>query len=440
MTIKIRNTQQSLDHLTAIALTEPVRTEEEFFVAEHAMQLGFEVLTDHANVYACTLGQLLTLLSERLPAKSPEHALWDECCERAIGIWKMQGREEKRLAFLESDVQRIGDALRSMDHAQKWDSSGGKPLEEDAEIRAAHPLRSGNHDLYMQALHFVDARRTKYGLVALVNWLLYRIKVAEAAQSHITVYHAHTNPDRPTLVEQMSGRKPAKIVKVTTPGMSNAYEELATRCKDVPYKRFDFPGRPEANIAEWGDVNADGGLAHDLYTDKDADRPEQICDSNFQVVLGLCKVCGLAESELLDTPVCPGHKASINAIGKTWDECSRIEWSSIGDALIQARNFLQAGGTRHSWLDPHVQLAMSRSAAVPDYGFDRSGRNVKITSSGAAVDQSYPWNYDMAGCPDGKVQLLSIGGIPQYGYKAQGGSFWKAWAPLPKDNGPGAVR
>lgn len=38
--------------------------------------------------------------------------------------------------------------------------------------------------------------------------------------------------------------------------------------------------------------------AHDCYTDADADRPDSVCDSNGQVVLYLCKICGRAEAEL----------------------------------------------------------------------------------------------------------------------------------------------
>jgi hypothetical protein len=41
--------------------------------------------------------------------------------------------------------------------------------------------------------------------------------------------------------------------------------------------------------------------SHDLYTDADKDRPDVICDSNGQVVLGLCKRCGRGEAEL-ETP------------------------------------------------------------------------------------------------------------------------------------------
>ena len=48
-------------------------------------------------------------------------------------------------------------------------------------------------------------------------------------------------------------------------------------------------------------VNPDGSpLAHDLYTDADADRPMVICDRNGQVTLGLCKRCGKGESELFN--------------------------------------------------------------------------------------------------------------------------------------------
>lgn len=45
---------------------------------------------------------------------------------------------------------------------------------------------------------------------------------------------------------------------------------------------------------------------HDLYTDDDADRPDEICDSNRQVVLAQCKRCGKAEAELIDHPECWG--------------------------------------------------------------------------------------------------------------------------------------
>ena len=54
-----------------------------------------------------------------------------------------------------------------------------QPLPEDDAISAAHPLRSGRHDLYAEAMRLVGARHSKAGLVDLVTWLLLRTAVAE---------------------------------------------------------------------------------------------------------------------------------------------------------------------------------------------------------------------------------------------------------------------
>lgn len=50
---------------------------------------------------------------------------------------------------------------------------------------------------------------------------------------------------------------------------------------------------------------------HDCYKDGDADIPEQICDSNGQVVLGQCKRCGLVEIELVEQPVCKAKPSEL---------------------------------------------------------------------------------------------------------------------------------
>lgn len=39
-------------------------------------------------------------------------------------------------------------------------------------------------------------------------------------------------------------------------------------------------------------------MSHDLYETRDQDRPDVICDSNGEVVLGLCKRCGKGEAQL----------------------------------------------------------------------------------------------------------------------------------------------
>ena len=58
-----------------------------------------------------------------------------------------------------------------------------RPLPEDAAIAAAHPLRSGDHARYMEALRLVGAKRSKCALVDLVSWLLSRIPAAQGGES-----------------------------------------------------------------------------------------------------------------------------------------------------------------------------------------------------------------------------------------------------------------
>ena len=53
------------------------------------------------------------------------------------------------------------------------------PLPEDDAIDAAHPFRSGRHDLYAEALRMVHAKVSKGALVDLVVWLLLRAETAE---------------------------------------------------------------------------------------------------------------------------------------------------------------------------------------------------------------------------------------------------------------------
>lgn len=57
---------------------------------------------------------------------------------------------------------------------------------------------------------------------------------------------------------------------------------------------------------------------------------------------------------------------------------------------------------------------------------------VTITAQNVAVDAAYYWR-DMSDCPvNSKVQLLSAGGLPQYGQWDGKNTFYVGWAPLPK--------
>jgi len=55
---------------------------------------------------------------------------------------------------------------------------------------------------------------------------------------------------------------------------------------------------------------------HVLYTSQDKDRPKQICDSNGEVVLSLCKICGGAEGALPTN--CPGRRLTGEELDKIY--------------------------------------------------------------------------------------------------------------------------
>jgi hypothetical protein len=64
--------------------------------------------------------------------------------------------------------------MATPDTQKAWNDD--KPIPEDEEIQKAHPLRTGKHKLYEEAMRLVGAKHSKYALVDLVNWLLYRLE------------------------------------------------------------------------------------------------------------------------------------------------------------------------------------------------------------------------------------------------------------------------
>lgn len=73
-------------------------------------------------------------------------------------------------------------------------------------------------------------------------------------------------------------------------------------------------------------------MSHDLYTDADKDRPDVICDSDGQVVLGLCKRCGKGEAELYtdmggDSPCVP----------RNWTNSKMNRWEPDNNPLQNRR-------------------------------------------------------------------------------------------------------
>lgn len=67
---------------------------------------------------------------------------------------------------------------RKLAEAVAW-TDEDKPLPEDAEIHAHHPVINDSYKTYETALRLVGAKRSKGALVDLVNWLLQRAESFE---------------------------------------------------------------------------------------------------------------------------------------------------------------------------------------------------------------------------------------------------------------------
>lgn len=103
-----------------------------------------------------------------------------------------------------------------------------------------------------------------------------------------------------------------KLTALSAHPALRAASDYAGKCAAVERERFGTRAYYDALAAcdaAWERIAVACGVtgrAHELYTDADKDRPDVICDSNGQVTLGLCKVCGRGEAEL-EGP-CPGTR------------------------------------------------------------------------------------------------------------------------------------
>lgn len=93
----------------------------------------------------------------------------------AFLVWAYEVSPGEVALLTQAEVER-----RGLPHASgAWEDAED---EWTAAVKAAHPARgSGSHDEYGVAMRMVGHRHSKGELVALVNWLLVRIKQAKEA-------------------------------------------------------------------------------------------------------------------------------------------------------------------------------------------------------------------------------------------------------------------
>jgi hypothetical protein len=114
--------------------------------------------------------ELAWWLSRLQPPSS--HYMDDASAARLLGrLNAITAERDRLLGEVERLTREREEALAPWnDREDRW----------SAEIEAAHPIHSGSHKEYLQAMEMVGARHSKGALVDLVNWLLRRSATAYA--------------------------------------------------------------------------------------------------------------------------------------------------------------------------------------------------------------------------------------------------------------------
>jgi hypothetical protein len=176
------------------------------------------------------------------------------------------------------------------------------PLPEDAEIKAAFPTRTGQHEIYGEAMRMVSAKRTKASLVELVNWLLARIAEMESEKARAF--------NETSLLSKAHARAEiaeAKVEKLTADAaaMRKALEKLAHA------------------ITKAGDWDEETRVGRALNAATDAVIPE-------------AGVAMLAELEALRKVASAARDVYASAV-QTNGKATMGQWAKLGDELDALR-------------------------------------------------------------------------------------------------------
>jgi len=105
------------------------------------------------------------------------------------------------------------------------------------------------------------------------------------------------------------------VGKVIVPALAPEHYCSYSHCGPNGEIQCTYCGKPKAVVESTptGLPPSFGGFPgqHVLYKKGDFGIPDQILDRNGDVALDCCKICGAAEQELIDVPVCPGPSKKV---------------------------------------------------------------------------------------------------------------------------------
>jgi hypothetical protein len=79
---------------------------------------------------------------------------------------------DNEMRLLITDLRAARAEVERLRQLAYYGDASDKPIPEDASIAAAHPSKTGDYATYAEAQRLVSAKRSKFGIIALVNWLL----------------------------------------------------------------------------------------------------------------------------------------------------------------------------------------------------------------------------------------------------------------------------
>lgn len=103
--------------------------------------------------------------------------------DRKLQVDELKSNNARIVQELLEKEATIAKLREELNQYKDWSVFGDEedsPIPEDEQIRAAHPMQTKQHKLYEEAMRLVGAKKSKFALVSLVNWLLAELAEAKA--------------------------------------------------------------------------------------------------------------------------------------------------------------------------------------------------------------------------------------------------------------------